>query len=86
MTCSLVYTVAPPERWPVQIRAEAFPTRIAALQRARALMADEAVYGIHLHGRDGMLDDVELARLLRMPLRRRVPYTDCDRHWNPERG
>jgi len=76
---SLVYTVGPdtdPQRaGPVGVLKEDFPDRDTALARARELMADARIYGIHLHGDDGsMLDDGELARELRMKLRRQIPY------------
>ncbi|MDJ0391527.1 hypothetical protein QMO56_25830 [Roseomonas sp. E05] len=80
MSFSLVYTVGPDtdqQRGPVEVLKEDVPDRGTALTRARTLMADARIYGIHLHGDDGsMLDDVELARELRMKLRRRIPYTD----------
>ncbi|HWL80218.1 MAG TPA: hypothetical protein VNR89_04640 [Roseomonas sp.] len=78
MSFSLVYMVGPDtgqQRGPVDVLKENFPDCGAALARARELRADARIYGIHLHGGDGsMLDDVELARELRMTLRRRIPY------------
>jgi len=76
---SRVYTVGPDtgEQRPgsVNVLKEDFPDRDTALARARELMADARIYGIHRHGDDGrMRDDVELARELRIRLRRRIPY------------